>query len=546
MKTMIKKFFNSKTTLISFIIYVLLTAFIFSQSLSSGSSSSQQSGRVSTLISNTIEFLSGNKVTLKDDGKIKELYPESIEFSGVDGELLVGKSYNLSYELLPKNNYSLSEVEFISSNESVVKIDKDGVLTAYGVGTATITLKDKFSGVSCEKQVTVSSSEYIPTLTFGKVTGFSAEDNNVYYSPTNGVGAIYSIDFETELEGYQITAVNSNDCDIVLGNKRVYFYPKRTGEILITLTATFENVNGLQQKDYSYTINVLEKELPYYTTSLTLNATELSILTSENKTLTLNYSDYAANLSPAQQRVFYVSDSRFLSVSSNGNTITLTPKKVGETTFSVYSVYNNSLVENKVLVSVLQGVPNSIKMVSPSGWAVREKELKLFVIGDGNKLNSSDFNWTVNGENASVENGKFLSDKTGRYTITATHKTIDGFSASKTIEVKYSFHTYVRKIVGHFSLFLALAIFSAVVYHRLAEMLKPSKKTLLGTGLSLGAGFLTAGISELLQSGFFALNRGPSIADALLDFLGFIIGTAIYLIIYIIYRKVKSKKRIKN
>lgn len=543
---MIKKFFNSKTTLISFIIYILLTAFIFSQSLSSGGSSSQQSGRVSNIISNAVEFLSGNKLTLKDDGKIKALYPKSLEFSGADEELLVGKSYELSYKLLPENDYSLSEVEFNSSNESVVKIDKDGVLTACGVGTATVTLKDKFSNVSCEKEVTVGSGEYIPTITFKKVTGFSAEDDNVYYSPTNGVGAIYSIDFESEMEGYQITATNSDDYDIVLGNKRAYFYPKRAGEILITLTATFENVNGLQQKDYFYPINVLEKELPSYTTSLTLNKTELSILTSENKSLTLNYSDYTANLSPAQQRVFYVSDSRFLSVSSNGNTITFSPKKVGETTFSVYSVYNNSLVENKVLVSVLQGVPNSIKMVFPSGWAVREKELKLFVVGDGNKFNSSDFNWTVNGENASVENGKFLSDKTGRYTITATHKTIDNFTVTKTIEVKYSFHTYVRKLVGHFSLFLVLAIFSAVVYYRLASILKPSKKTLLGTGLSLSAGFITASISELLQSGFFTVNRGPSIEDALLDFLGFIIGTAIYLIMYIIYRKVKSKKQIKN
>ena len=543
---MIKKFFNSKTTLISFIIYILLTAFIFSQSLSSGGSSSEQSGRVSNVISNIVEFLSGNKLTLKDDGKIKELYPTSLEFSGADEELLIGKSYELTYKLLPENDYSLSEVEFSSSNESVVKIDKNGVLSACGVGRATVTLKDKFSNVSCEKEVTVGSGEYIPTINFKKITGFSAEDNNVYYSPTNGVGAIYSIDFESEMEGYQITAVNSNDYDIVLGNKRAYFYPKRTGEILITLTATFENVNGLQQKDYFYPINVLEKELPSYTTSLTLDTTELSILTNQSKTLTLNYSDYTANLSPAQQRVFYVSDSRFLSVSSNGNTITLTPKKVGETTFSVYFVYNNSLVENKVLVSVLQGVPNSIKMVSPSGWAVREKELKLSVVGDGQKFKADDFNWTVNGENASVENGKFLSDKTGRYTITATHKTIDDFTITKTIEVKYSFHTYVRKLVGHFSLFLVLAIFSAVVYYRLASILKPSKKTLLGTGLSLSAGFITASISELLQSGLFTVNRGPSIADALLDFLGFIIGTAIYLIIYIIYRKVKSKKRIKN
>ena len=543
---MIKKFFSSKTTLISFIIYVLLTAFIFSQSLSSGSASTEQSGRVSNLISNTIELLSGNTLTLKDDGKIKELYPESLEFSGVDGELVVGKSYELTYKLLPKRDYPISEIEFTSSDESVVKVDKNGVLTACGVGTATVTLKDKFSGVSAEKEVTVGASEYIPTITFKNVTGFSGDDNNVYYSPSNNVGAIYSIDFESEMESSQISVVESDDVDVVLGNKRVYFYPKCTGEILITLTATFENVNGLHQRNYSYAINVLEKALPSYPTNLVLDATELSVLTNETKTLTLNYSDYVANLLPAQKRVFYVADSRYLSVSSNGNSITLIPKKVGETNFSVYSVYNNSLVENKVVVNVLQGVPNNIKMILPSSWAVCEKELKLSVVGDGKKFDSSDFNWTVNSQDATVEGGKLLSDKTGSYTITATHKTIDGFAVSKVVEVKYSFHTYVRKLVGHFSLFLALAIFSAVVYYRLASLLKPSKKLPLGIALSLGAGLITAGVSELLQSGIFVLDRGPSIADALLDFTGFLVGTAIYFIIYIIYRKAKSKRQLKT
>ena len=543
---MIKKFFNSKTTVISFIIYVLLTVFIFSQSLSSGSSSSKQSGFVSNLISNTVEFLSGSKITLKDDGKIKDLYPQSIEFSGAEGELAVGKSYQLSYKLLPEKNYLLSEIEFISSNENVVKIDENGVLTACRTGVSTVTLKDKFSGVFLEKEVTVGREVYVPELTFGKITGFSEDDSSVYYSSFNGAGAIYSIDFETEIESDGLTAVKSDSVDTVLGDKKVYFYPKRAGEISITLTGLFENINGQQQKDYSYTVNVKEKTLPSYTTPLTPSKTDLIIKTNEEKSLTLNFSDYQAGLTPAQKRIFYATDSRFLTVTTSDNDINLTPEKVGKTKLNIYSVYNNSLVKTEISVEVLQGIPKEVKMVAPSNWAVYDKELSLSVIGDGKKFIADDFNWTVDKASATVSGGKFLSEKTGTYTVTATHKTVDGFTVTKTLEVKYSYHSLIRKIIGHFSLFLVLAIFASVVYYRLASILKPDKKLPLGIGLSLGAGFITASISELLQSGIFVLNRGPSLSDVLLDFLGFVIGTAICLIIYIIYRKVKGKKRIKN
>ena len=266
--------------------------------------------------------------------------------------------------------------------------------------------------------------------------------------------------------------------------------------------------------------------------------------TNEEKELTLNFSDYSAGLLSAQARLFYMADGRFLSLESTQSGIKLKPEKVGNTTFYLYSIYNNSLVKTEVLVSVIQGLPTSPKIIAPSGWAVNGKELNLTVVGDGVKFNSSDFTWEVS-DNASVVNGKFYSEKNGSYTVTATHKTIENFTVTKTISVKYSYHTYVRKLIGHFSLFLVLAIFATIVYYRLAEMLKPNKKVLLGTTLSLGAGLLTAGISEFLQSGIFVSGRGPSLSDVGIDFLGFILGTAIYLVIYIIYRKVKAKKQLR-
>lgn len=538
----IKKFFNSKTTLICFIIYVLLTAFIFYQSLLNTNASTDSSGRVFNLISDAIEILTDNNVTLKDEGKIKSLYPEQIEVGGVDGELTVGKRYQITYELLPKNNYALSDVEFTSSNPSVLTVDKDGVLSPLSVGSATLTVKDKFSGVYKELPLSVGNEVYIPEFNFGAITGFSDDDNNVYYSTQNGAGAIYALAYQTNLDGDSLFAENTSDVDVVLGKNIVCFYPKRSGEIDISVIARFTNVNGAQEKTYNYKVNVIERDLPSYSAPLTISQSEAVLSTDKTHDLTTNYQEYAQGLTGAQSRLLYKVDGRFLKVATNGNLLKLTPENVGDTKVYLYSVYDNSICETKIDVRVIQGLPKSSNIITTSNWAINGKNFALRVVGDGVKFDSSEFDWTVSDKNASVLDGVFYSEKNGSYTVTCKHKTIENFTITKTIEVKHSYHALVRKIIGHFSLFFALAIFAIVVYYRLAELINPSDKVLLGTSLTLGAGLLTAGLSELLQSGIFTAGRGPSHQDVLIDFAGYLLATCIWLIIYIIYRKAKDKK----
>ena len=48
---------------------------------------------------------------------------------------------------------------------------------------------------------------------------------------------------------------------------------------------------------------------------------------------------------------------------------------------------------------------------------------------------------------------------------------------------------------------------------------------------TLLAGILTATISELLQLNVFTTERGASVIDALIDFSGFLLGTAILFVI---------------
>ena len=535
-----EKFFNSKTTTVAFILYILITAFILTQSLLSGSDSAKQSDFISSIISSTVEYFTSDSVKLDENGKDNSLYPTSIAVSGVPSELILGKTYSLNYNLLPANTYPLADVTLSSSDESVVLVDLDGVVTPLKCGQATITVKDKFSGVKKVINVNVVDFEYSPELTFKALKGFSEDDNAVYYSTINNSSAMYSVDFEIDGEIKNVTATPSDEYDAVVFKNTVYFCPKQTGIINLTLKVNYLTSDGIKDKAFIYPITVIEKQLPTYSSDLQINTSDIQIKTDETAIIPIDYADFVNGLETAQKRFVYAFDNTAVSIEKSAQGFNLTPKKVSESTVFIYYVYNDELAVKTVDLKILQGVPKDAKLVATANWATNGKALDIKITGDGKVFNYIDFDFSVD-EGASIRNGKFFSEKNGVYTVVATHKSIDGFMVSLTIEVKYSFVHYVRKVVGHFALFLLLAIFATVVYYRLAKIILPNKTLLLGTGLNLSAGLLTACLSEILQTGLFVAGRTPSYLDVAIDFAGFIIGFLIAYIIYIIYRKAKAK-----
>ncbi len=117
---------------------------------------------------------------------------------------------------------------------------------------------------------------------------------------------------------------------------------------------------------------------------------------------------------------------------------------------------------------------------------------------------------------------------------------------SSVLNVTGDYERFIRKALGHFALFGALAVFSSVVYYRLAEIFEYKNTNLLALILTLSVGFLTAVISEVLQLPVFVSGRSAQFTDILLDFCGYFLGYFLYRIIkffalYIIYRK-KARK----
>ena len=99
------------------------------------------------------------------------------------------------------------------------------------------------------------------------------------------------------------------------------------------------------------------------------------------------------------------------------------------------------------------------------------------------------------------------------------------------------FHHLVRKLIGHFSLYVVDgAITSLAEYYFVKYQNKYSIKVTMITYLI--SGMLLASISEFVQ--LLAANRGPAFTDILINFSGYILGA---IVVFFITFLVKRKRR---
>lgn len=131
-----------------------------------------------------------------------------------------------------------------------------------------------------------------------------------------------------------------------------------------------------------------------------------------------------------------------------------------------------------------------------------------------------------------LRNGEQSTTDSGRL-IELLYKIIKLLKMDHIIDASSLAHV-VRKLIGHFGLFFVCGLFGCFTFH---SFISDYKKALL---FHLLSGLLIAIISELLQ--LIPLNRSCQFTDVLIDYSGYIVCTAIYvLIIYLI-----KKKQLKN
>lgn len=95
-----------------------------------------------------------------------------------------------------------------------------------------------------------------------------------------------------------------------------------------------------------------------------------------------------------------------------------------------------------------------------------------------------------------------------------------------------SIRHFVRKAIGHYGLFLALGLFSCLLFDAFL------KRKIIKHSIIITSGFVIAALSELVQ--LLADSRGPAFKDVLLDYAGYCTGIAIIYILLIIINSLKK------
>lgn len=228
----------------------------------------------------------------------------------------------------------------------------------------------------------------------------------------------------------------------------------------------------------------------------------------------------------------------------NASTTHLHAYKPGTATITYFSIYDNTITAT--LHVTVPDVVDGLTVVAPDR-CVKGGKIDLTAYTGGNV--TKNVKWeVVKGEGSIDENGVFTSDKSGKVTVRATYVGRPDLTVEKTITVSVfdTFHTLIRKGLGHFSLFLVLGF---GLFGTFFLLIKPRWVSL---PLSLLSAFVVAGISEMFQLPVFTSGRYATWPDVAIDFLGALSGIGIAVvavsIVGLIWFKAKpeSFKNMKN
>ncbi len=143
------------------------------------------------------------------------VFVTSVSVSPTSASMYQNDTYQLSYEYSP-SNASNPEVEWSSSDTSIATVDENGLVTAVGQGTCTITVTSSYYVHSASATITVEGVVYSTGTTIEddsgtkyKVTG---DDTVSYTAPKNKKVKSVTIPATVTIDGitYDVTDVSKN------------------------------------------------------------------------------------------------------------------------------------------------------------------------------------------------------------------------------------------------------------------------------------------------------------------------------------------------
>ena len=509
---------------------IALTLFIWGEALTPGDKSAIQSVKVSDNIQSAmksdepappVSAVTGFEVTkVVRDGK--EIDTD---------KYYIGDKVRLSVSVLPENA-DTSDLYFVARKDANgLSVSEDGEVefTSWGWSRVLVKSRKNPSVILFDKQLYCAgvNPDAVTSISATIRKAGTAENTDVLHIGDEYVLGIFTDNgLETSTAETRIfingkkTQENEN---LYFLPAKQYFYPRAEGTVRLkfeyagkTTEKTVTVMSGkIPPADFTFTNNRVTKNTEDGSFSLTMEKGEhIKNIIKELGFSPLN-KDGEIDDNSAVYFDYKTSDGKIVNCAAYN----LHAYKPGTATITYTSIYNKKI--KATLHVTVPDVVDGLTVVAPDR-CVKGGKIDLTAYTGGNV--TKNVKWeVVKGEGSIDENGVFTSDKSGKVTVRATYVGRPDLTVEKTITVSVfdTFHTLIRKGLGHFSLFLVLGF---GLFGTFFLLIKPRQVSL---PLSLLSAFVVAGISEMFQLPVFTSGRYATWPDVAIDFLGALSGIGI-------------------
>lgn len=543
---------------------IALTIFIWGEALTPGDKSAIQSVKVSDNIQSAMKSDEpAPPVSAVTGYVVKSVTRDGIKMPDTNS-YYTGDVLELGVKCIPENA-DTSKLYFergFDMPEDYINVEENGEVTLLSWGYRRVVIKSKDNpdnvlydfkiyneGVNPDKVKGIKTEIYLGKDLVKAVDGIiTLKTCEEYFLSVTAVT-------DDEYNGYGVSTIeteilidgkkhNANDKIFFLPAKQ-WFYPLKTTDGDLTLEIK------LGDKTVSQKIRIVKGSRPE-ATGFTFDSNRVTENDDGSFSLTMKKDEHLVITSQLDFHAINESEgapSNIISKSSDTNVVSadtthLHAYKPGTATITYFSIYDNTITAT--LHVTVPDVVDGLTVVAPDR-CVKGGKIDLTAYTGGNV--TKNVKWeVVKGEGSIDENGVFTSDKSGKVTVRATYVGRPDLTVEKTITVSVfdTFHTLIRKGLGHFSLFLVLGF---RLFGTFFLLIKPRWVSL---PLSLLSAFVVAGISEMFQLPVFTSGRYATWPDVAIDFLGALsgIGIAVFAvsIVGLIWFKAKpeSFKNMKN
>ena len=333
--------------------------------------------------------------------------------------LKVGETSSLTYNISP-SNADIKSTEWSSSNTGVVSVDKDGKVSAVGIGTANVVIKvvGQDNSEASDSIVVNVISQYISV---DSVTLVDANNNTLSNSMNLNIGEEVTIKFLINPSNATLKETNWTNSDsskVSMKDSVGYALIKGIEVGSSDIEITVKDYDGNVKTD-SVKVNVINSNQPVLVSSIALSPTSVTL--NPNGTYKFNVTVSPSNATN-KGVTWSSSNTTVVSVDQNGNIKALkdgTAKirvtaKDGSGKYAEASVTVESSKPTNVLVTGVSLNASTVKMYVGQSYQL------IHTIKPSNATNKG-VTWSSSNTNVvSVSNGKIVGKSSGKARITVT------------------------------------------------------------------------------------------------------------------------------